>query len=193
MVVPVGAAFEAELERESGAKPVYIVDLDFTSGHRRFALWPYDVTYDGDTYQGLGPIQSFGPVEWGETPLTELFVGFFVQNDPALLADLQQNSRNRFCWIRLVYVNDSNAAINDDSLPLAYRRQVPGPLSGGLGTYTSGLGLESRLHRHRNAAPRTYSHAEQLRRDATDFCLQDMGKQLDLTRRRYVQKSGLPG
>ena len=191
MVIPVSAAFEAELERESGAKPVYLVHMAFAAV-RRFALWPYDVTFSGETFFGLGPIQAMEPAEWTDTPLTEQYLAFFVQNDPSFLQSLQQSSRGRNCSIRLVFVDDNNVAIGSDSLFLVYRRMVPGRLTGGRGEYVSQIGLESRFHRHRLRAPRTYSHAEQQKsRDNTDDAFMDIGKVLDLTRAGYVRKSGL--
>ena len=121
-----------------------------------------------------------------------MFLEFFVQNNPDLLADIQQNSRERNCSIRLVFVNDSNAAIDNDNIFIAHRQIIPGRIRGGRGTYRSQIGLESILHRHRNRAPRTYSQAEQQKtRNATDECFRDVGMQLDVSRPKYVQKSGL--
>lgn len=192
MVVPVGANFTAELNDEGGTKPVYLINLDFSTGNRRFAMWPHNVTFNGETFTGLGPIAGIEQVEWTTTPLTEVYLEFFVQNDPDLLADIQQNSRERPAGIRLVFVDDDNAAIDDDSIHLARRDMIPGRLTGGRGTYRAQLGLESRFHRQRNRAPRTYSNGEQQKtRDATDFCFRDVGLELDITRNKYRQKSGL--
>lgn len=193
MVIPVGSAFTTELERESGAKPVILIFMNFTTGARRFAMWPYDVTFAGNTFFGLGPIAAIDPAESSaSTPLTEMFLDFFVQNDPDLLADLQQNSRERRCVIRLVFVDGDNAAIDNEAIEIADRQMIPGRLRGGRGTYRSQLGLESRLHRHRLRAPRTYSDSEQRKtRDSTDRAFRDMGKNLDLSRPKYRQKSGL--
>ena len=64
MVVPVGANFQAQLDLESGAKPVILVQMNFTTGVRRFAMWPYDVTFSGDTFLGLGPVAGIDTAEW---------------------------------------------------------------------------------------------------------------------------------
>jgi hypothetical protein len=193
VTIPVGANFKIELEQESGSKPVYTIHLQPSTGSRRFALWPYDVTSSGNTFLGLGPVRAIDPMEWAaETPLTEMSLAFFVQNDPDFLADLQQNSRGRTCNIRLVFVNASNAAIDDESLFIAHRRMVPGRLTGGRGEYVCQIGLESRLHRHRLRAPRTYSDAEQKKsRSASDDCFRDVGKELAIVRDDYRKKSGL--
>jgi hypothetical protein len=156
-------------------------------------MWPYDVTFSGNTFLGLGPIAGIDQAQWSaDTPLTEMFLEFFVQNDPDLLADLQQNSRERNCSIRLAFVDANNAAIDNDNIFLAHRQMIPGRLRGGRGTYRAQLGLESRFHRNRLRAPRTYSQSEQHKtRDATDDCFRDVGKHLDVSRPRYRQKSGL--
>jgi hypothetical protein len=193
MVISVGANYEAELNQESGARPVILLSLNFTTGFRRFAFWPHDVVYSGNTFTGLGPVQNADPAQLTQdTPLTEQFLAFFVQNNPDFLADIQQNSRGRFCTGRLVFLDDAGAVIDGEAITLWHKRMVPGRLTGDERSYMSEMGLESRFHRHRNRAPRTYSQAEQHKsRDATDFAFKDVGKSLDFSRDKYRQKSGL--
>lgn len=192
MVISVGSAFKAELERESGARPVVLLGLAFSTGTRRFAMWPHDVSYAGDTYDGLGPVGQMDSAELTQnTPLTEQFLAFFVQNNPDLLTDIQQNSRGRFCSGWLVFLEDDGTIAGSEHISLWRKRMVPGRMTGDAGTYISEVGLESRFHRDRNRAPRTYSNAEQFKRDATDFAFADIGKNLDTSRPRYRQKSGL--
>lgn len=192
MVVSVSAAYEAELDRETGALMVYLISLNLTTGFRRFATWHHDVSFGGNTFFGLGPLASIDEIEAsGESPLGEHAIAFFVQNDPDLLADLSQNCRGRFYTLRRVFLDDGGAVINAEAVTIAHRRMVPGIIRGGRGQYVCVLNTESRLHQHRNRAPRTYSEAWQLKRDATDHAFRDMGKQLELTRVNYRQKSGL--
>ena len=191
-MITVSAPFKAELERESGAKPVILLTLNFTTGNRRFALWIHDVVFGGNTFFGLGPVRQVDPSEhMQDTVLSEQGIVFMVQNDPSFLLDLQQNSRGRFCTGRLVFLDSDGIVINNESIMLWQKRMVPGQSVGDSGTYTSGVALESRFHRNRNRSSRTYSHAEQLRRDATDFAFFDAGKTSDFTRANYQQKSGL--
>ncbi len=194
MTITVGGAYKAELARETGAQPVILLALNFTTGFRRFALWPHDVVYAGNTYQGLGPVGAVElPEQDQDGTLTEQFLQFFVQNQPDVLADIQQNSRGRNCNGFLVFLGSDGLPVNDEAIHLWHKRMVPGKSTGSATLYASEVALESRFHRHRNRAPRTYSHPEQLRVDATDFAFFDAGKSVDLTRKRYVQRSGLPG
>lgn len=192
MVIAVSSAFEAELENEH-SKPVILIALNFTTGFRRFALWPHDVSFGGNTFFGLGPVGDVESIEVNQdTPLTEQFLTFHVQNDPSFLEDLQQNSRGRFCTGRLVFLDDSNVPIESgEHIVLWHKRMVPGRIISDQSVYSCTVGLESRFHRHKNRAPRTYSEAEQLKRDPTDHAFSDAGKTLDFTRGRWRQKSGL--
>ena len=191
-MITVGSNFKVQLNLEAGAKPVYVMALHCTTGIRRLALWHHDVIISGSTFFGLGPLMEMQAVEVsGNTPLGEHFLVFAVQNDPDLLADLSQNCRGHFYTLRLVFLDSSGAVIDGEELMLARRRMVPATIRGGRGIYTCSIGTESIFHRHKNRAPRTYSHAEQIQtRDATDFAFQDMGKSLDTTRAKYRQKSG---
>ena len=191
MSITPGTNYQTELDRESGARPCYLMSLNFTTGFRRFALGPYDVSFGGSTFFGFGPLMTMDTVEVGAM-LGEHFLTFAVQNDPDLLADLMQNSRNRFYTLRLVFLDTDGTVIDSEAITLAHRRMVPSQLTGGRGQYLAAIGTESRFHEHQNRAPRTYSDAEQKQsRDATDFAFQDMGKQLDTSRPSYRRKSGL--
>lgn len=193
MAIPVSGAYETELERESGFVGVFLLDLNFTTGHRRFALCEHNVSYDSDTYEGLGPVQQVDALEQDEGgAFAEMALAFMVANDPDLLEDLQQNSRRRFADCYLVFLNPTTrAVVNDEAMYLWRKRMVPGPGISASGVYVSSVQLEDLLHQNRNKATPTYSHAQQLRRDATDFCLFDAGKNLDVTREDYKQRSGL--
>jgi len=194
MTISVGAAFEAELVRESGAQPVILLALDFATGMRRFAMWPADVEYASNTYFGLGPIGAGEmPEQSQDGAMTEQFLQFYVQNQPDVLADIQQNSRHQWCDGYLVFLGSNGVPVNNEAIHLWHKRMVPGKSTGDAGMYASEVALESAFHRHRMRAPRTYSHAEQQRVDATDFSFRDAGKSVDLTRKRYSQRSGLPG
>lgn len=194
MVIAVGASFKAELNRVSGAEPVILLAFNFTTGHRRFACWPADVIYDGNTYEGLGPIGEIDTMQQSEDgALTELFFQFFVTNAPDLLADIQQNSRGRTCSGYLVFLGADGLPVGGEAMFLWFRTMVPGRSVSSATTYMAEIGTESRFHRHRLRAARTYSHAEQQRRDPTDQAFRDVGKIQDLTRRRYTQRSGLTG
>jgi hypothetical protein len=192
-MISVSSGYKTELAREVGAKPVILIDCDFTTGHRRFALWAHDISFGGNTYVGLGEPHEIDAPQFNQgSPLSEQFLRFFVQNDPSLLADLQQNCRGRFCSGYLVFLNDSGVLVNSgESIWLWRKRMIPGNTSGDAGTYGADIALESRLHRHRNRAPRTYSHAEQRRRDASDNAFIDSGKSLQLNRGDWRQRSGL--
>lgn len=194
MTISVGASFKAQLVLESGSRPVILLDLDFSTGNRRFAMWTHDVIYDGNTYFGLGPVGEIEQIEQDQGgALTEQFLQFFVQNQPDVLSDIQQASRNRLCDGYLVFLGADGLPVNDEAIWLWRKRMVPGKSTGDADMYASEVALESRFHRHRLRAPRTYSHAEQQRIDATDFAFRDAGKSIDITRKRYVQRSGLPG
>ena len=191
MAIVPGTNYQTELNKVTGARPVYLIALNLTTGFRRFALCVHDVSFGGNTFFGLGPLMTMDTVEVGQT-LGEHFLAFAVQNDPDLLEDLMQNSRNRIYTLRLVFLDTDGTVIDSEAITLAHRRMVPSQLTGGRGQYLAAIGTESRFHEHQNRAPRTYSDAEQKQsRDATDFAFQDMGKQLDTSRPSYRRKSGL--
>jgi hypothetical protein len=193
VVISVGATFKTELTRDSGAIGVFLLDLNFTSGHRRFAFWPHDVVYDGNTYEGAGPVSKADVQEQDERgSLTELAIEFYVQNDPSLLEDIYQNSRERFASCYLVFLNPTTLAVaGGEAIYLWRRKMIPGPGLSSQGVYVASVATESVFHTHRNRAPKTYSHAEQQKQDPTDHAFRDAGKNLDLTRSKYVRKSGL--
>ena len=96
MITP-SAGYQAELDRDVGYQAVILIHMNFTTGARRFAMWPHDVVFEGNTFFGLGPLESIDPTEQSsDTPLTEKYLRWFVQNDPDFLLDLQQNARLRF-------------------------------------------------------------------------------------------------
>lgn len=192
MVMTVGSGYKAELQKDVGAVPVWIIDCDFSTGHRRFALWWHDVVWNGTTFFGLGQVENIGPsIADQSTVLTEEFLEFSVQNDPTLLADIMQNGRGRFCDRYLVMLGADGAPVNDEVVPVTHRRMFPGTATGDGDTYRAALSLESRFHRSRNRAARTYSHASQQHIDSSDFSLRDSGKQFDISRPDWRQRSGL--
>jgi hypothetical protein len=191
-MISVGAGLLAQLTNELGAQPVLLLDLDFTTGHRRFAVWTHAVVYSGNTYLAMPPIDDVDAIESAQqTPLTEGSIRFAVQNDPLLLADLSQNCRDR--WADAYMVSLVNGVpVDGEAIHLWRRRMVPGPTFADATQDYVDLGLESRFNRSRNRAPRTYSHAwQQDERDATDFAFYNSGKGFDIGRPDWVQKSGL--
>lgn len=192
-MISLSSTYKAELNRETGAKPVVLIQCNFTTGFRRFALWIHNIAFSSQTYIGLGEPHEIEAPQFSQgSPLTEQFLRFFVQNDPSLLADLQQNCRGRFSDGYLVFLGSDDTPVNSgESIYLWHKRMVPGTTSGDAGTYGADIALESRFHRHRNRAPRTYSHAEQKRRDNTDSAFIDSGKTLQLNRGDWRQRSGL--
>lgn len=57
------AAAIAESIKTSGAKPVYLCKMEFDSGTTFVWSGRGDLTFDGDTYLGLGDLGRVGPVE----------------------------------------------------------------------------------------------------------------------------------
>ena len=188
----IGTALKNELNQTVGAVPVILIECFFTTGPRRFAMWQHNIVYNTVTYFGLGQLQEVEPpVADQGTVLTEQFLRFFVQNDPDLLADLQQNSRHGFS-------NGYLVCLDADGQRSTARRSRSGiggwsqaAASAMLGTYGADIALESRFHRNKNRAPRTYSHSTQLKRDATDQSFKDSGRSFSLSRQDWRQKSGL--
>ena len=194
MVMVIGTALKNELNQTVGAVPVILIECDFTTGWRRFAMWQHNVVYNTVTYFGLGQLQEVEPpVADQGTVLTEQFLRFFVQNDPTLLADLQQNSRHQFSNGYLVCLDAAGLAVNGEAIPLWHRRMIPGRSFGDAGTYGADLALELRFHRNKNRAPRTYSHSTQLKEypSSGDQAFKDSGRSFSLARNDWRQRSGL--
>lgn len=191
-MITVGANLAARLAVGSGSKPVLLIDLDLSTGHRRFAVWHHDVVYGGNTYFANPPINQADALETAQsTPLTGQAIRFAVQGDASLLTDLLQNSRGRWAHGYVVELVDG-APVDDEAIYLWRRRMAPGETFSDATTDYVDLNLESRFHRNRNTAVATYSHAWQQQVDATDFCLIDSGKSFDISRPDFVQKSGIP-
>lgn len=191
-MITVGAGLAARLAVGKGSQPVLLLDFDFSTGHRRFAVWHHDVAYSGSTYfKSGGAIDDVGTPEYAHaTPLTEQGIRFAVQGDGLLLEDLLQNSRGR--WAHGYAVELVNGVpVDDEAIYLWRRRMSPGPTFSAADVDYVDLLLESRFLRNRNRAVPTYSHAWQRTRDTSDFCLVDSGNSFDISRPDWVQKSGL--
>ena len=166
----IGSALKAELNQTVGAVPVILIECFFTTGWRRFAMWQHNVVYNTVTYFGLGQLQEVEPpVADQGTVLTEQFLRFFVQNDPTLLADLQQNSRHGFSNGYLVCLDAAGLAVNGEAIPLWHRRMVPGRSFGDLGTYGADIALESPVppQQEQSAADVQSQHTVEARRYVT--------------------------
>ena len=189
-MIVIGAGLEAELEA-AVADPVMLIDLNFTTGHRRFAVWTANVVYGGVTYFTMPPIVDIGAVEAAQaTPLTEQGLRFMVQGDAALLLDLLQNSRDQ--WADGYATSLVDGVPVNDHIHLWHRRMQPGPSISSASSDIVDLVLESRFNQRRNRAVRTYSHAtQQDERGTSDFAFRDSGKSFSIARPDWVQKSGL--
>jgi hypothetical protein len=193
MVISVSASFQAQIDRDSGQEPCYLIDMDFNiTGPRRFTTWKYDLSFQSHTYDAMAALTFDPPVADTNTPLTDQTCLFEVQNDASLLQDLQQNSRARLANMYFSFVLGAGTLVNSgEAIHKVQRRMVPGNIQVSRETYLSNLSLESTFWRSKYRAPRTYSHAEQQRIDATDFCLVDTGNEFDVSHPDWVQKSGL--
>jgi hypothetical protein len=191
-MISISAGLQAELEKESQTeKPVLLLRMSFTTGFRRFAVWTHDVVLGPATYFAMPPIDEMEVPQWNQgSQQAEQSIRFMVQEDPSLLADLQQNCRGRWADGFLVSLV-GGAPIDGDSIYLWRRRMIPGQTFGDAKTDWAELILESRFHRHRNRSPRTYSNSEQLKRDPTDLAFRDSGFEFSLARPNWRQRSGL--
>jgi len=158
--------------QDSHVVPYTLVELDYESGAVRVASTPFDITYDGDTYLGVGRLGSISAIQEG--PEQKSYgVSMEMSGIPATyFAEMsQERFQDRACRIYFGFLDvESHRPIGTPVQLFGGRMDVVALQLGQSITVT--LTAESRLVDWERAANRRYTDQDQQRAYPGDLGLQ---------------------
>ena len=141
-------------------RPVTLVKMEFDSGTVRYSGADRAITYDSESYTGIGNFAGFSVVEEG-VDLQTYSVTISIAGVPTALLSiaLDENYQNRFVTLFQGFLNDSYALIADPVEIFKGRVNTMNIEAGETATIT--LSVESRLVDWERPRIRRYNNADQ--------------------------------
>ena len=148
--------------------PIFLVELAFDGGTVYFHSWIGELSWDGNTYTGAGPLGSIGRAEedseLSRTPLTLRLSGI---ESSVLSAILNEHYQGRQATVRVGYLDTDTMQLVDDPAIL-YRGRMDSPTVTQSDTIDILLNIESRFAAWDRANARRYNNADQQARYPDD-------------------------
>lgn len=141
--------------------PVLFLDLGFDNGTVRMHSWLGDITWDGNTYTGIGQLGAVSPVE-EDAELTRTPLKLTLSGIPTAMISIVLNEQyqGRSATLYLGYLNPSTLQLINDPLILYRGRMDTADIEQGE-NLTVTLSVESRFAAWDRPLVRRYNNADQ--------------------------------
>lgn len=166
MARDIAAAVEAAAE-DSNVRPYLLVHLDYESGAVRIASTPFDITFDGDSYLGVGRLGSISAIQEGPE-MKSYGISMQLSGIPtSYMTEMRQERfQDRACRIWLGFLDAGHRPIGTPAQLFGGRMDV---VSFEVGeTITATLTAESRLVDWERPRTRRYTDQDQQQAFAGD-------------------------